>query len=237
MVAVGVLFIASGPSLAIWLVILQRQAQLLVIGILSAFTWCLAMIFTGLIWLAIPPLKDTYPWTIFVAVTLQEALRLFLFGVFRFMERRSEDTEVFLRVGAKNEVLSGLAVGLGYALMSVLIQFYSILIDEFLDDTAIYIEGCPLNFFVAGAAFSLAFSILQMSLAVWLWSIYFEENRWVKILVGFAVHLAISETALLNLIQNGCTWNLGVTWALVILVAVVVMWVSKERIRKDTTAS
>lgn len=237
MVAVGVLFIASGPSLAIWLIILQRRAHLLVIAILSAFTWCLAMMATGIVWLAIPPLREVYAWIIFVAVAMQEVMRLLLFRIFRFLERRGENAEIFLRRGAKNEVLTGIAVGLGYALMSVLIQFYSILADEFLDDTAIYIEGCPLNFFVASAGFSLGFSIIQISLAVWLWSLYFQQKSWIKIIVGFAIHLGVSETALLNLIQNGCTWNLGVTWALVVLITTIVVWESRERIGKDVTVT
>lgn len=235
MVAVGVLFIASGPSLAIWLVILQRRAHLLVIAILSAFTWCLAMMATGIIWLAIPPLRKVHAWTIFVAITMQEALRLALFGVFRFTSRRGEGADVFLRRGAKNELLTGLSVGIGYALMSVLIQFYSLLADEFLDDTAIYIEECPLNFFVAGAGFSLAFSILQMALAVWLWPVYFEDKRWVKILTGYIVHLGLSETSLFNLHKNGCRWNLGLIWTLAVLVTTAIGWKSRERIDKDTT--
>lgn len=233
-VGVGVFFIAAGPSLALWLVMLQRRAHLLVIAILAAFAWCVAMMIVGTAWLAIPPLKQTFGWVLFLVVSVQELLRFILFSVFRFMSRHGDGVEAFVRPGAKNQVLTGLSVGVGYALMSVLIQFYSLVADEFADDTAIYTEACPLNFFVAAGSLSLAYSILHIFLAILVWPAYSDDNRWRIILLTFVLHLGISELSLSNRVENGCVWNMGVTWALVSLVTVGVILISRRRMRKES---
>lgn len=233
LVAVGVLLIAGGPSFALWWITLQRHAHLLVIGIFSAFTWCLSMMIAGTIWLAISPLKQKFPWVLFVAVSMQEVMRYALSVVFRFMSRRGEGVEAFLRIGAKNELLTGLSVGVGYALMSVLIQFYSVVADNFADDTAIYTDRCPINFFVAAGSFSLAFSLLHIFLAIFVWPAYSQDGGWQNVVLTYFIHLGLAELSLVNRISNGCVWNLGLTWALVVILALWVTLASRRRVLKD----
>lgn len=233
-VGVGVLLIAAGPSLAIWLVMLQRRAHLLVVAILAAFTWCLSMMFAGTVWLAIPPLKQTFGWVLFVAVTMQEGLRFALFSIFQFLSRKGDGVEAFIRPGAKNEILTGLSVGVGYALMSVLIQFYSLVVDEFADDTAIYTSACPLNFFVVAGSLSLAYSFLHIFLGVFVWPSYSDETKWIAILASYILHLGLSELSLANRAGNDCVWNLGVTWGLVIVAGLAIVLRSRRRIRKES---
>lgn len=233
LVAVGILLIAVGPSLAIWLVILQRRAHLLVIAILAAFMWCLAMMFAGAAWLAIPPLKNTFAWVLFVTVTMQEVVRLALYGMIRFVARRGEGAEAFFRPGVRNELLTGMAVGVGYSLMSVLIQFYAVIANEFSEDTAIYTDVCPHNFFVVAGAFSLAFSVLQIALGVWIWPAYSEDRGWGKVALGYGVHLGLSQISLVNQRRNACSWNLGLTYSLIVLASGAIGWMSLKRIGKE----
>lgn len=233
-VGVGVFFIAAGPSLAIWLIMLQRRAHLLVVAILAAFTWLLAMMVAGTAWLAIPPLKQTFPVVLFVTVTLQEGFRFGLYSIFQLLSQRGDGVEAFIRPGAKNEILTGLSVGVGYALMSVLIQFYSVVADEFANDTAIYTDVCPLNFFVVAGSFSLAYSILHIFIGVFVWPAYSDgAGRWGMVAIAYVIRLGMSELSLSNRIENGCVWNIGVTWGLITITSFGIVLQARKRIRED----
>lgn len=233
LVAVGTVFISAGPSVAIWLGMLQRRAHLLVIAILSAFTWCVAIMLSSVVWLAIPPLRQNYPWVLFVTVTFQEVVRLLLYLLFAFLSRSSDGVGAFLRPGAKNNLLSGLAVGVGYALMSVLINYFSLLIDKFSDDTAIYVDICPINFFVAAASFAMAFSIMHILLGILVWPAYSHAGGTPYVILTYALHLAISEASLANRQNNGCVWGLGLIWGLVVGLFVITVFIARRRVRQE----
>lgn len=234
-VAVGTFFIAASPSVALWLAMLQRRAHLLVVSILAAFTWILALILSGAIWFAIPPLKQRYPWVLFTTVLFQELARFVLFLSFRFVARLGDGdgVEAFLRRGTKNEVLSGLAVGVGFALMSVLVNFYSVLADEFSDDTAIYTDTCPINFFVAAASYSLAFSLLHIALGAFVWPAYADSSGWAKVITAFVIHLSIAEATLANRNSDGCVWGIGLVFGLVLLAIVFIFLSSRKRLKSE----
>lgn len=233
LVAVGTLLIAGGPSLAVWLGILQRRAHLLVIAILSAYTWCLSITLASVIWLAIPPLKETYPWVLFVAVSTQELSRFGLFSLFRYMNNSPNGVEVFIRSGPENKLLTGMSVGVGFGLMSVLIHFYSVLLSSFSDDTAIYLLTCPINFFVAAASFSLAFSILQILLGMITWPAYSDREGWPYVLIAYLMHVGITELTLINRRKDGCVIGLGLTWGLLFFLFLFTVFVARRRIRHD----
>lgn len=233
LVAVGVLLIASGPSLALWGVILQRHAHLLVISILASFMWVMAMVTAGAIWHMIPPLRDEFAWVIFVIVSAQEIARFSLYVIFQYMSRRAEGTEAFIRPGDKNNVLTGLAVGTGYAVMTVFVQFYALIADEFLSDTAIYIEKCSINFFVAASAFTLGFSLLQIALGVWTWPAYSAEKKIGKLMFAYLVHLGFAQMTLFNRRTEGCKWNLGVNVGLAIFTLLALCYYNKSLLVKQ----
>jgi Aph-1 protein len=142
LVAVGTFLIAAGPALALLLGVLVPNPHLVVLAVTAAFVWSIALSLSGTVYWMIPPLRETYPWLLFVTVLFQELTRLGLYEVFRFMFKSGDGVQAFLRPGAKNDALTGMSIGVGYALMSVLVNFYSAVIDEFKDDTAIYTDTC-----------------------------------------------------------------------------------------------
>lgn len=234
LVAVGVFLISMGPSAAISILILRPRAHLLVLAILGAFAWSLAMMLSGALWLAIPPLKTTFAWVLFVTVTMQELMRYVLFTVFRFMARTGDGVQAFLRPGAKNTLLTGMSVGVGFGMLSVLVNFYSVVIDNFSVDTAIYNDVCGINFFVAGGIFALAYSLLHILLGIIVWPAYSEDPGWDNMALGYFLHLGIAEMSLLNQRNGGCRWNLGVVWGLILIVVAITFVQSKKRIRKES---
>lgn len=231
MVGIGTLLISSGPALAIWLVLLIRRAHLLVLSILSAFMWCMSTILASVIWWAIPPWKRAYAWCLFVVVSCQELFRLLLFLVFQYLRNTSDGVEIFLRPGRKNECLSGMAIGLGYAIMAPLIHFFSILAAGYSDDTAIYIDECRINVFVAAASFALAFSIMHIMLGVIVWPAYSENNGKQYIILAYLIHIFLSQLTLINLNKNGCEATLPIILVLSVLLFMATAYIVRRRIK------
>lgn len=231
LVTVGTLLISTGPCIAVWLGMFRRRAHLLVIAIVSAFVWCVSLVLASVIWLAIPPLKDTYGWNLFVAVTSQELFRLGLFLLFRFTGKSSNGIQVFLRVGPRNELLTGLAVGLGFATMSSLIHFFSVLANDYSDDTAIYDPNCPMNFFVGAASFALAFTIMHVMLGILVWPAYSDPDGRNYVLAGYAIHIFFSEMSLGNMKRRGCTWTLPILLSSSLVLSVATAVIARRRIK------
>lgn len=235
LLAFAVFFLSASPCVAIWLIMALRRAHLLVVSIISAFGWCLAIMLASIIWLAIPPLKQIYPWVLFISVTAQELLRLLLYHGFRFLASRGDGVEAFLRPGAKNEILTGMSVGVGFGLMSVLVNYYSILVDEFADNTGIYTDTCPINFFLVGALFALFLSILHILLGILVWPAYSDNQGWDKILLTYFLHLAVSQATLGNRRDSGCKWTLGLVVGLVSVSFALTIYLAQRRVRQETT--
>lgn len=212
MVGVGTLLISTGPAFAIWLLFLLRRAHLLVLSIISAFTWTLSLMTASVIWIALVPWKQAYAWCLILVVTCQEVSRILLFLIFRYVNSLSSGVQVFLRPGPKNECLSGMAVGVGYAVMSPLIQFFSILAADYSDDTAIYIQECHHNVFTAASAYALSFSIIHIMLGVLTWPAYSAgfSKRLVVTAFSYVVHVSLSLLTLTNLRQDGCIVTLSI---------------------------
>jgi hypothetical protein len=146
LVAIGTFLIAASPCLMLLLVVLVPNPHLVVLSVAGAFAWCIALSLSGTVYWMIPPLRDTYPWLLFVTVFFQEVTRLGLYEVFRFMFKSGDGVQAFIRPGAKNDALTGMSIGVGYGLISVFINFYSAVIDEFKNDTAIYTDTCSYVF-------------------------------------------------------------------------------------------
>lgn len=230
LVAAGVLLISTGPTLAIWAAMLQRRPHLFVVSILSAFFWCIAIMLSSAVWHAIPPLKTIYLWPIFLSVTFQELCRYGLYIGFRNISRFGDGVRAFVPPGTKNEIITGMCVGVGFGVMSVLINFVSVLVDEFADETAIHLPTCPFNFVVIGSTMAMAFSILHILLGALVWPSYSHVSRNTHIFVGYVLHLAIAEVTLINRREDGCLWGFGIIWALVTLSAIFTFTISKSRI-------
>lgn len=233
-VAVGTFFVAAGPALAVTFVFLLPNPHLVVLSTIAAFVWSIALSISGTVYWMIPPLRETYAWLLFVVVTAQELMRLALFELFRYMFKSGDGVQAFLRPGVKNDTLTGLSVGTGFAILSVMVNFYSAVIDEFRDDTAIYTDKCPINFFLVSSLNALAFSILHMVLGVFVWPAY-ARRSWSYILAAYALHLGVSEVTLLNRREQGCEWGLGVVFALVGLALAGTGFLARTRVRKEAS--
>lgn len=232
LVAVGTFLMAAAPVIGLILKVLLPNPHLVVLSTVAAFAWSVAMSLSGTIYWMIPPLRQVYPWLLFVTVLMQEGCRFSLYELFRYMFKSGDGVQAFLRRGARNEALTGISIGTGFAGLSILVNFYSAVIDEFKDDTAIYTDQCPINFFVASALYTQAFAILHIVLGVLAWPAYTNRD-WSYIILSFLLHLGISEATLLNKVQNGCAWAVCLVYALVFLAFVGTVALTIMRIQKE----
>lgn len=235
MVTYGVLFISSSPSIAVTLMVLVPNSHLLVVAVLSAFTWCVAMMLAAVVWRAVVPLQAKTEWSIWLAVTAQELLRLGLHRVFLQLSKRGEGVQALLRPGAQNDIFSGLAVGAGYALLASLVNFFTTVSDNFASSSAIYVENCRINFIVASASNALALNILHICLGVLLWPKYSNRDWALQAFITYAFHLAIAEatTSWANP-KVQCTGEIGIVFSLVFVVFVYTVIASIRSLKKES---
>lgn len=232
LVALGTFLMAAGPIIGLSFMLLIPNPHLVVLSTVAAFAWAIALSVSGTVYWMIPPLRQVYPWLLLVTVAMQEASRFGLYEVFRYMFKSGDGVQAFIRPGAANEALTGIAVGSGFGIMSVLVNFYSAVIDNFKDDTAIYTDQCPINFFVASSFYAQAFSVLHIALGVISWPAYPDRN-WKVIFTSFVIHLVVSEATLFNKINNGCRWAIGLIYALVFIVSSASAGITAHRIRVE----
>ncbi|KAK1867381.1 hypothetical protein I4F81_009888 [Pyropia yezoensis] len=221
LLAVGVLLIALGPTVGIAVVLLLPRPHLTIISVLAAFFYILALALSAAIWHAIPPLKEVYPYVLFLAAA-------YLLGL-------GDGADAFLRPGPINVTLTGIAVGTGFGLVSVLTNLVSFMADHYMEDTAIYTDRCPINFFVAAGTLAAAYSILHVVLAVWVWPFY-TERRWLGVAAVGALHVGVAMASLGNRVDNGCRWTLGMVLGMVAITTVVVVVVTMRRVTRGKRA-
>ncbi|OSX70079.1 hypothetical protein BU14_0927s0002 [Porphyra umbilicalis] len=229
LLAVGVLLIALGPTVGITLVLLLPRPHLTIIGVLSAFFYILALSVSAVIWHAIPPAKETYPYVLAMTALVQEFSRLGLHELFQYLLSMGDGADAFLRPGPINVTLTGIAVGTGFGLISVLTNLVSFMADHYMADSAIYTDKCPINFFVAAGTLAAAYSILHVLLAVWVWPFYTDRN-WLGIAAVIAVHIGVAEASLGSRNDNGCRWTLGMVLGMVAAVGLVVVVSTMRRV-------
>jgi hypothetical protein len=75
--AVGGLLLAYGPPVIFFLGFIAPRSQLLIMAVVAAFFWLLAVSSAGIVWAAIPPLQGDPGFHIPAAVLLQVSQCLF----------------------------------------------------------------------------------------------------------------------------------------------------------------
>mmetsp|Transcript_16504 Transcript_16504/g.33717 ORF Transcript_16504/g.33717 Transcript_16504/m.33717 type:complete len:266 (-) Transcript_16504:346-1143(-) len=242
LLSVGVLLLSLSASTATALCLLLAKPYLIILAVTAAFAWSLAMILASALWFAVPPLKSSAAWSLWLAVSAQECARLAMYETFAYMRKIGEGVEAFVRPGRANTLLSGLAVGLGFSSMSVLVNFCAVVADSYMTRTAVYIPSCnQINFFVAASALSLAHSVLHLCWGAVIWPLYESRQirfKWGGCALVYCGHLFAALIGLTSANPGGCIVSLTVVWVEVVLAVILVGLFSRaylaDRIRVDT---
>lgn len=69
--AIGAALLAFGPPAVFFFGFIAPRSQLLIMSVLAAFVWVVAITIAGIVWVAIPPLQDATALHLPVAVLVQ----------------------------------------------------------------------------------------------------------------------------------------------------------------------
>ncbi|KAI9094035.1 gamma-secretase subunit Aph-1 [Phlyctochytrium arcticum] len=108
---------AYGPALAVFILYVARNAQLVILLMTSAFFWLLSIFVASIFWFLIKPLQTVPAATVFLAVTLQEMSR-YLF--FRLMSKAEHNMNAIAKIphSPLNRPSNAFVTGLGFGIMS-----------------------------------------------------------------------------------------------------------------------
>jgi len=208
----GSLFVAFGPALALFLLVITRNNQLIILTIGGAFFWLVSVLFASIWWFIIPPLRHSYWWIIPWSVVIQEGgrylfYRLYIWAFYRQEATRREQVQNNARLQSlsarPNNVAASLAVGVGAGVTYALVMYTSILWES-TGPGSLFSPACPsTSLFMVSAMLALCFVLLHIFQSM----IAFEAYRlrsYRDVAVVWSSHLLASLLSLANLKGGSC---------------------------------
>lgn len=200
----GCLSIAFALPATVFYFVVAPSAKLVILMFGSAFVWLVSALLTSIVWVAIVPLKEDNWFTLIFAVAFQEAAR---FGYWKLLKRAEVGLNTLADDGSGDgsRDKQALVAGLGFSLMSTVMQFNSIL-TESSGPGGLPALGCPeYSLYTISALMAAAFGALNMMWSV-IMSSGLEEHHvgkggLIKIAYVVATHYVASFLTLNN--DNG----------------------------------
>ncbi len=87
----GCALVAFGFPIVVFLLIVARKAQLVIVFVSSSFAWLLAVTIVALLWFIVPPLQSATWVFLILGVLIQE---LFRYGFFDFYRKAEQSFSV-----------------------------------------------------------------------------------------------------------------------------------------------
>ncbi|TPX70588.1 hypothetical protein SpCBS45565_g01659 [Spizellomyces sp. 'palustris'] len=208
---------AYGPALAVFLLYVARNAQLVILLMTSAFFWLLSILFSSVFWYIIKPLQNVPVGTIFVAVTLQE---LFRFLFFKLMSKAEKGLNTIAKTpnSPLNRPANAFVTGLGFGIMSGLTLYLSQLAESS-GPAILACNSCPgMDVFFVGALTTCLFIFLH---SVWNMVAFdgWYRGQWLPFGFVMISHYAASYGTLLtpSSIEYGCVIALLIDFVILIV--------------------
>eukprot|EP01105_Mastigella_eilhardi_P006429 TRINITY_DN18007_c0_g1_i1.p1 TRINITY_DN18007_c0_g1~~TRINITY_DN18007_c0_g1_i1.p1 ORF type:complete len:264 (-),score=74.27 TRINITY_DN18007_c0_g1_i1:49-777(-) len=232
----GGLLVSLSPALALFTLVVCRDNQLLIFSIGGAFFWLCGILLASLWWYVIP-LHDMLWFAVLCSVFFQEAVRAlscFLMEIVDWkMEKHGLQHEV------PNRLLVSMAIGLGCAVVYVLVNYASLL-SESTGPGALFSPSCPgMSLFMVSSLLAFEFLIMHIAFSV----IAFESYRWRKwhyVAYLWVAHYSASFMTMLNDPKASCVGailGVGVVMLATVAVAIRVVLISPALLRTTASAS
>ena len=196
MVFFGCTFVAFGPSLAMFWFTIMKYPLRIILVVIGAFCWLLALLLSSLWWLAVVPLKEQLAFALVFSVIFQEAAR---FALFKILDKAHEGLDEALSEEEKNSI-AGIKLsyvsGFGFGLMAGLFSIVNVLSNA-IGPGNVGINGSSSNFSLTSSFLTNAIILLHT-----FWNILlfhgFKKKKW--LIIGFVVglHMLVSCISLLN---------------------------------------
>jgi len=198
----GCALTAYGPPLALFLFTISRDPVKIIILILSAFFWLLALLLSAILWTAVVPLKEQLAFGLVFSVLFQE---LFRFLIYLMLDKadaylkkltETEETQIFA-----NKHILAYVVGLGFGLMSGAFSLVNVLADSLGPGTLGFKSEAP-TFFLMSALMTLCMVLLHTGWGVIFFSSLETKTYWQTLYVILS-HMFVSCLSLLNSAGKG----------------------------------
>eukprot|EP00123_Amoebidium_parasiticum_P021155 comp6251_c0_seq2/m.2072 comp6251_c0_seq2/g.2072 ORF comp6251_c0_seq2/g.2072 comp6251_c0_seq2/m.2072 type:complete len:193 (-) comp6251_c0_seq2:28-606(-) len=189
----------------------------------------MALFVASVWWIIIPPLKEVYPWVLCSTVLFQELFRWLFFMV---LVKSEQGLKAILNtqhtpMATRQQV--ALVGGLGFGVVSILMQYNSVL-TEALGPGTLRSPGCPnQSFFLISALTANVFTLLNI-----VWMVIglnaYDTRNWALAAVVLASHLFSSLLTLINRQDISCAAPLTPLFLQMAVLAVLSYVVARRRL-------
>ncbi|CAK4121259.1 unnamed protein product [Aphanomyces euteiches] len=224
----GSMLTAFAPITCLFMVVVAKRAQLVILTITAAFFYLLGLLVSATLWSIIPPLHDSIQATIPVSIIIQEIFRYAFFQVYIRSEQAVKRVTTKQNQLPLNDLTSSFASGVGFALMRSLMLYGSVLAASMTGEGAAFTSTCPqLPLVYASALSTLALSLMDVALMVLAFEGYRKRSPG-HIAAVVLIHLGSGLSNLVNLNEVGCQASIPLTYVAALL-AVVAAIISVKR--------
>ncbi|PIN03154.1 putative membrane protein [Handroanthus impetiginosus] len=220
---IGYVLLALGPSLSLFTAVISHKPFLILTLLSSTLTWLMSLIALSAVWRAFLPFKTAawwpYAFVILTSVAFQEALRIFLWRLYKRMEAILDafaDRVSKPRLFITDKMQIALAGGMGHGVAHAVFFCISLLTPAF-GPATYYVEKCSqIPFFLVSAIIALAFVTIHTFSMVIAFSGYSEGNKTDQYFAP-VVHLIAGMLTLINLASGGCIIGIPLLYGMAIL--------------------
>jgi len=236
----GSLAIVFTFPMAVAFFVVAPSAKLVILMFGSAFVWLCSALVSSLVWLAIVPLKDQHWFALLFAIAFQE---LFRFGYWKLLKK----AEVGLSTladdgsGASSREKQALVAGVGFSLMSTIMQFNTVL-TESSGPGSVPAIGCPeYSMFTISTIMAAAFAAMNIFWSVIMHSgaedIHSRSKAMGFTKVGFVLitHYAASLLTLNNENPDSCAATLAPLYFIMLVTGAYSLFVSGLSLKPKST--
>ncbi|KAI7901314.1 gamma-secretase subunit Aph-1 [Cokeromyces recurvatus] len=209
----GCLFLAYGPLLSIFFLYIAPNAQYVLLTVASAFFCLIALLLSSIIWYLAKGAQTIH----FVSITYSIAIQELCRWGFYLLLRRAESGLNTISSNPKspfNRTTFAFVSGFGYALMTSLISYISLLVES-IGPGVIMCPSCPeITIYFMSAITTTFFSLMHICWMIISFEGFSELPQikgWLKIIWVISSHYGASFTTVLNASRNikyGCIYSI-----------------------------
>lgn len=199
----GVVAAAFGPYAVLFVTVVAKQPELVILTVGAAFIWLCAILLVAIVWWALVPLRNELWLLVLYAVILQELCRWATYAIYaRLMHGLRaiglQPTPPAGRPVGASLVPAAIASALGAGLMQTLVMYGDVLGGALLPGT-LYTPSCAgLSTFAVDALQCLAFQVLHVLLGLIGWTAAYPRRSPALLGAIVVLHLLASGATLLN---------------------------------------
>eukprot|EP01121_Diplochlamys_sp_Union-15-3_P017708 TRINITY_DN628_c0_g1_i1.p1 TRINITY_DN628_c0_g1~~TRINITY_DN628_c0_g1_i1.p1 ORF type:complete len:276 (-),score=35.55 TRINITY_DN628_c0_g1_i1:48-815(-) len=208
------LFWSYAWALALFICVISKSAQLVILAIGSCFFWLISMLVASIV-INIPGLKHIYLWIIPISVIFQELGRFVFwklyYKAYSKLSFGNDDTK-------PSNFVSALTIGWGFGFCSALVLYTSLMWAS--SGPGYYATpACEsISVFHIGGLISQAFVLLHVMWSIIGYDAYLKKIWW-KIAFIFVTHLGASFLTLFNMKGGNCIGSVvGIYCVLIVVI-------------------